>query len=73
MAAEGVTFPHGPVRPADTCPQAQRSFAVSECEALSCLEAPANALVLTFRGHQQEADPVQPALGDPASAGGWTR
>lgn len=32
---------------------------VPEREALSCLDGPANALVLTLRGCQQEADPAE--------------
>lgn len=59
VAMEGVMFPHGPVKPPDTCPQVQRSFTAIGCDALSRLEAPADALVLTLRGCQQEAE--QPA------------
>lgn len=62
VAMEGKPFPHGLVKPPDTCPQALRSFTAIECEALCCLEAPADAFVLTFRGCHQEADPAeQPA------------
>lgn len=52
-------FPQGLAKPPDPCPQAQRSHTAPECEALSCLEAPANALVLTLRGCQREADPAE--------------